>query len=166
MPTNKEIAEDCIMTVSVPNAHDLLIQTETEDAIIAALDAKDAEIERLKTKNVELLDHANAVNSDCEQLEVEVERLKAENQRYERLFTSREQDHKELCERYDQLEAQLSASEEKRKVLGEEVNFIRHMFDATEEEGTLVWTNCDNDILEEYGQLKDATDAASAMEAP
>lgn len=38
--------------------------------------------------------------------DAEIDRLKAENQRYERLFTSREQDHKELCERYDQLEAE------------------------------------------------------------
>ena len=82
--------------------------------------SRDTQEETLRLKAKRAWEDAQALAAK----DAEIERLKAENQRYERLFTTREQDHKELCERYDQLEAQLSASEEKRKVLGAAMRLI------------------------------------------
>lgn len=175
---------------------------QNEAAKEGRMGSRDTQEETLRLKAKRAWEDAQALAAK----DTEIERLKAENQRYERLFTSREQDHKELCERYDQLEAensilkaqlstaqmsaiehqakyvtmherhqglwrenlnlkaQLSASEAKRKVLGAECLAWRTAIGHIVDDGKSQYWRLDH---EDYRiPAADATDAASALEAP
>lgn len=61
------------------------------------------------------------------------------------------------------LKRELTQLREDRRVLAQYVNFIDQYFGATEEEGCLIWMNCDNEVLCEHGELSDAVDASGAL---
>jgi len=169
---SREQAKEIVKTVLLDAGCDFMAEDSVK-FVASKIAAKDAEIERLR-RFVDWQDIRSDFRTATE-MRTEIERLRAENQRYERLFTSREQDHKELCERYDQLEAenailkaqlstaQMSAIEhqakyvtmhERHQGLWRENLNLKAQLSASEDNRRVLGAECGRarDILHESGQ--------------